>query len=55
MIDSFPRGDKAATLNYRQISNTSRAKCQPLNVARLVLQLSLPDPIKSGIKSKMKM
>ena len=30
--------------NYRQISNIRRAKSQNLNVSRLVLQLSLPNP-----------
>ena len=32
--------------NYRQISNIRRAKSQNLNVYRLVLQLSLPNPLK---------
>ena len=40
---------------YRQTSNISRTKSQNLNVSRLVLQLSLPNPLKPGIKSRMKM
>ena len=34
---------------YRPISNTSRTKSQPLNVSCLLLQLSFPNPFKSGI------
>ena len=40
---------------YRQISNISRTKSQTLNASHLVLQLSLPNPLKSGIKSRMTM
>ena len=40
---------------YRQISNISHTKSQTLHVSHLVLQLSLPNPLKPGIKSKMKM
>ena len=32
MIDSLPGGDKAVTLNYRQISNINRSISQHLNV-----------------------
>ena len=35
---------------YRRISNVRETKLQTLNVSRLVLQLSLPNPLKSGIK-----
>ena len=38
---------------YRQNSNTSRTKSQNLNVSRLVL--SVPNPLKPGVKSKMEM
>ena len=41
--------------NYRQISYITRTKFQNLNVFRLVLQLSLPSPLKPGVKSGMKM
>ena len=40
---------------YRKISNISRTKSPDLNVSRLVLQLSLPNPMKPGVKSRMKM
>ena len=40
---------------YHQSSNKSRPKFQNLNVSRLVLQLSLPNPMKPGVKSRMKM
>ena len=40
---------------YRQISNISHTKSQTLNVPCLVLQLSLPNPSKPGIKSRMNM
>ena len=40
---------------YRQVSNIRRTKPQTLNVSCLVLQLSLSNPLKPGIKSRMKM
>ena len=40
---------------YIEISNISRTKSQNLNESRLVLQLSLPNPLKPVIKSRMKM
>ena len=41
--------------NYRQITNISRTKFQILNVTRLVLQLSLRNPLKPCVKSRMKL
>ena len=43
------------TLNYRQFSNIRRTQSQNINVSRLVLQLSLPNPLKPGVKLKTKM
>ena len=40
---------------YHQISYTSRIKSQNLNVSRLVLQLSFPNPLKPGVKSRMRL
>ena len=40
--------------DYRKISNISRTKSPNLDVFRLVLQLSLPNPMKPGVKSRMK-
>ena len=40
---------------YRKISNTRRNKSQNLNNYRLVLQLSLLNPLKWGVKSRMEM
>ena len=40
---------------YRKISNIRRAKSQNLNDYRLVLPLSLPNLLKPGVKSGMKM
>ena len=40
---------------YRKISNIRRIKSTNLNVRRLVLQLALPNPMKPGVKSRMKM
>ena len=40
---------------YCKISNISRTKSPNLNECRLVLQLSFPNPLKSGDKSRMKM
>ena len=39
---------------YRQISNIHRTKSQILAVSRLVLQLYLSNPLKPGIKLRMK-
>ena len=41
--------------HYRQTSNISRTKSQKLNVARLVLQLSLPNSLQLDVKSRTKM
>ena len=41
--------------HYRQVSNIRRTKCQNLNDSRLVLQLSVPNPLKPSVKSMMKM
>ena len=40
---------------YRKVSNIRRTKCQNLNDSRLVLQLSMPNPLKPSVKSIMKM
>ena len=40
---------------YRKVSNIRRTKCQNLNDSRLVLQLSVPNPLKPSVKSMMKM
>ena len=40
---------------YRQISDISCTNSHTLNVSCLLLQLSLPNPLNSGIKSRMKM
>ena len=41
--------------NYRKTSSISRTKSQNLNVSNLVLQLSLLNPLKPGVKSRIKM
>ena len=38
---------------YHNISNIRCPKSQNLNVSCLVLQLSLPNPLKQGVKSRM--
>ena len=40
---------------YRKISNIRCTKFPNFNVSCLVLQLSLPNPMKPGVKSRMKM
>ena len=40
---------------YRQTSNIRCIKSQNLNVSSLVLQLSLLNPLKPGVKSRKKM
>ena len=41
--------------NYRKTSSISRTKSQNLNVSNFVLQLSLLNQLKPGVKSRMKM
>ena len=40
---------------YRKISNIRRTKFLNLNASRLVLSLSLPNPVKPCVRSRMKM
>ena len=40
--------------DYRKNSNISRTKSQNFNDSRLVLQLYLPNPLKPGVRSRMK-
>ena len=40
---------------YRQVSNIRRTKHQHLKDSRTVLRLSLPNPLKPDVKSRMKM
>ena len=40
---------------YRKISNISPTESPNIDVSRLVVQLSSPNPMKPGVKSKMKM
>ena len=42
-------------IDYHKVSNIRRIKSPNLNVSRLVVQLSLPNPMKPGVKSRMKM
>ena len=42
-------------LNYRQISNIRRTNSHNVIVSRLVLKLSFPNPLKPGVKLRMKM
>ena len=41
--------------HYRKVSNIKRTKSKNIEVFRLVLQLSLPNTLKPGVKSRMKM
>ena len=41
--------------DYRKVSNIRRTKSQNLNASRLILLLSLPNPLKPGVKLRMKM
>ena len=50
----YKRG-RGHNVKYRQISNIRRTKSQNLTAYRLVLLLSLPNPLKQGVKLRMKM
>ena len=49
------KSNNAVNSQYRQTSNISSTKSHHLNVSRLVLQLSMPNPLKPDVKSRMKM
>ena len=40
---------------YCQISNTRHTKSKNFNISRFILQLSLPNPLKLGVGSKLRM
>ena len=48
-------GFSVYTEQYRQVSNIIRTKSQQSQDSHTVLRLSLPNPLKSDIKSRMKM
>ena len=54
-FDGYPLVTSGDVHDYRKISNIRRTKSLNFNVSRLVLQLTLPNPMKPGIKSRMKM
>ena len=54
-VVSFEFEDRGSYWTNRQISNIRRTESQTVNVSCLVLQLSLSNPLKPGIKSIMKM
>ena len=43
------------TPDYRKISNIRRTKFQDLDDSRFILQFTLPNPLKPGVKLRMKM
>ena len=49
------RAKYGVLLSYRKISNIRRTKSPNLDVSRIVVQLSSPNPMKPGVKSRMKM
>ena len=52
---AFAREGLIPDPNYRKVSNIRRTKSQNSNASRLILQLSLPNPLKPGVKLRMKM
>ena len=54
-ILSQPQHVKNSREKYRKISNLRCPKSLNLNVSHLVLQLSLPNVLKPGVKSGMEM
>ena len=51
----LPTIDIQLSSAYRKLSNIRRTKSQNLNDSHLVLKSSLPNPLKPGVKSRMKM
>ena len=54
-IISFPVCQYHPNDNYRQVSNIRRTKSQHLKNSRTVLRLSLSNPLKPDVKSRVKM
>ena len=54
IIWQYPRAS-CILWNYHQVSNISHTKSQHLKDPRTVLRLSLPNPLKPDVKSRMKM
>ena len=53
---SYKQGyDMVFYVDYRKVSNIRRTESQYLNDSHLVLQSSLPNPMKPGVKLRMKM
>ena len=52
---SYRFGHSVIKTNYRKTSSINRTKSQNLNVSCLLLQWSLPNPLKPGVKMRMKM
>ena len=52
---SHDRTDGIPEITIHRQTSDGRTKSKDLNVSRLVLQLSLPNPLKLGVKSRMKM
>ena len=46
---------KKPQVGYRQVSNLRRTKSRHFKDSRTVLRLSLPNPLKPDVKSRMKM
>ena len=55
MANGITRAEWFHPKAYRQFSNISRTQSQNINVSRLVLQSSLSNPWKPGVKLRMKM
>ena len=53
--DFFPGDCDILPSMYRKISNIRRTKSQNFNDSHLVLKSPLPNPLKPGVKSRMKM
>ena len=49
------KGNTAVILDYRHFSNLRCTQSQNINVSHIVWQLSLPNPLKPGVKLRVKM
>ena len=56
-VDAFHKGSFSifSENNYRKTSSTSRTKSQSLNVSCILVQLFSLNPLKPGVKLRMKM
>ena len=55
VLNPLAPGRFESNFRYRQVSNIRHTESQNLSISLLVLQLSLPNPLKPGVRARIKM